>query len=121
MNKAATIARVLLGLAFVIFSLNFWLNFIKIPPLPGNAGTFVGLMYVSGYLAFVKVIELLGGLAALAGRTTLALLLLGPVVLNILLIDVYLAHAFDPVAFFLGLLVLFLAWTERARFAAFLK
>ena len=121
MNKAVLIARSLLGLAFVVFGLNFWLNFIKIPPMPGDAPAFIGLMYASGYLGFVKVLEVLGGLAALAGRTTLALLLLSPIIINILLIDIYLARIFDPVAAFLAVLVLFLAWAERARFAAFLK
>ncbi len=121
MNKAVLIARILLGLMFVVFGINFWLGFIKIPPMPGDAPAFIGLMYASGYLAVVKVLEVLGGLAALAGRTNLALLILSPIIINILLIDIYLARHFDPVAAFAAVLVLFLAWAERARFAAFLK
>ena len=121
MNKAILTARVLLGLIFVVFGLNFWLHFIALPPMSGNAGAFVGLLYASGYLAVVKVLEVIGGLAALAGRTTLALLILSPIILNILLLDVFLAHAFNPLSALAAVLAVFLALAERQRFAALLK
>jgi hypothetical protein len=67
MKYAIILARVLLAAIFVIFSLNFWLKFIPMPPPPeGLAGNFIGALFLSGYLAAVKVLELTKSL--LAGR-----------------------------------------------------
>ncbi len=121
MNKLTLIARLLLALIFIVFSLNFWLGFIKLPPPAGQAGVFIGAMYVSGYLAVVKVLELIGGLALLAGRTVLGLVLLVPIILNIVLIDIYLAHAFNPLSAFAAVLALFLLWSERGKLLTVVK
>ena len=75
---------------------------------------------MSGYLAAVKVLELLGGLLVASGRFLGAgLLILGPIILNILFFDIFLAHAFNPVSTLAAVLALFLLWTKRDRFAAF--
>jgi putative oxidoreductase len=118
MNKLILIARVLLGLIFVVFSLNFWLHFIPLPPPAGQAGVFIGAMYASGYLAVVKVLELTGGILCLIGRTTLGLVFLVPIILNIILIDIFLAHAFNPASALAAVLALFLLWAERGKLAA---
>lgn len=93
MKLASTIARLLLGLIFVVFGLNFWLGFIPIPPFPegSQAGAFMGAMYLTGFLTVVKVLEVVGGLLLLSGRfTNLALAILGPIVINIALFHVFL-------------------------------
>ena len=123
MKYAIIIARVLLALIFVVFGLNFWLDFIKMPP-PPPADTAVGLFfaafYATGYLAAVKVLEVLGGLLVASGRYTGAgLLILGPIILNILFFDLFLAKAFNPVSALAAVLALFLLWTKRERFLAF--
>lgn len=120
MKYAPTIARVLLGVLFLVFSLNYWLKFLPMPPPPeGPAGTFLGLLFTSGYLAAVKVVELTGAILVLSRRfTAVGLLFLGPVILNILFFDFFLAKAFNPVSAFAAVLALFVLWTERARFAA---
>ena len=57
---------VLLLLAFVVFGSNFFLNFIPMPndPSPADAPhkLFMGALFPTGYLAFVKVLEILGGI-----------------------------------------------------------
>ena len=119
MKAATLVARILLGLIFVVFGLNYWLNFISAPPPSGQAAAFIGAMYMSGYLTVVKVIEVVGGILVTTGRFTgLGLLLLGPVVVNIVLFDVFLTKSFNPVSAAAGVLSLFLLWTERRRFAA---
>lgn len=93
MKLASTIARILLGLIFVVFGLNMWFHFIPIPPFPegSSAAAFMGAMYMTGFLTVVKGLEVAGGLLLLTGRfTNLALVLLGPVIVNIVLFHVFL-------------------------------
>ncbi len=120
MKYAILLGRLLLGAIFVIFGLNFWLKFIPVPPPPdgSTASAFLGALFVSGYLAAVKALEILGGLLVWSGRfTSLGLLILGPIILNILFFDVFMAKAFNPVSSLAAVLALFLLWANRGRFA----
>src|SRR6266404_2517173 len=87
MKIAALIARILLGLVFFVFGLNGFLNFIPMGPLPtGLAGQFAAVLFQSHYVLFVSGIQLAGGVLLLVNRyMPLALVLLGPVIVNILL------------------------------------
>lgn len=124
MKYAIILARALLALIFVVFGLNFFLKFIPMPqdtPPPAVA-SFMAALFPTGYLAAVKVLEVLGGLLVASGRfTAVGLLILGPIILNILFFDLFLAKAFNPVGTFAAVLALFLLWSERARFAPLLK
>ena len=122
MKYAILVARLLLAAIFIVFSLNFWLQFIPMPPtLPPLVTQFMAVMFPTGYLAAVKVCELLGGILVASGRLTGAgLLILGPIILNILFFDVFIAKAFNPVSTFAAVLALFLLWTKRERFLAFI-
>lgn len=118
MKLASTIARILLGLIFVVFGLNFWLHFIPTPPpAEGSpAAGFMGVMYPSGYLSVVHALELVGGLLLLSGRyVNLALAVLGPIVVNIGLYHLLLAKADYPLPALVGLLAL-VALAGRADF-----
>lgn len=109
MKIASTIARLLLGLLFVVFSLNFWLHFIPVPPPPDGslAAGFMGAIYMSGYLTFVKVLELVGGLLLLSGRfANLALAVLGPIVINIALFHLFLVKGGYELPALMGVLAL---------------
>ena len=120
MKLASTIARLLLGLIFVVFGLNFWLHFIPLPPpAEGSAAaSFMFAMYGSGYLTVVKVLEVTGGLLLLSGRfVNLALATLGPIVLNIALYHVFLVQGGYPMAIVLGVLSL-VALAGRPDFRA---
>ena len=86
MNIFRTICRVLLGLIFTIFGLNGFLHFLKMPPPEGLAGQFLGALAASGYIYVVAGLQVAGGVLLLANRfVPLALVLLGPVIVNILL------------------------------------
>lgn len=109
MKLASTIARLLLGLLFVVFGLNFWLHFIPIPsPAEGTpAANFMFAIYGSGYLTFVKVLEVAAGLLLLSGRfVNLALAVLGPIVVNIALYHFFLVQGGYPMSVVLGVLSL---------------
>ena len=118
MKLASTIARYLLGLIFVVFSLNFWLHFMPIPMPPegSNAANFMGAIYMSGFLTVVKVLELVSGLLLLAGKfINLALAILGPIVINIVLYHVVILGAGYGMAVVLCVLAL-VALLSRKEF-----
>jgi len=118
MKYATITSRLLLGLIFVVFGLNFWFKFIPLPKPDGQAATFLGVLVSSGYLAIVKGLEILGGLLVWSGRfTALGLVILIPIIINILLHDYYLTHALNPASTLAAVLALFLLWTERSKFA----
>ncbi len=122
MKYAILIARALLALIFVVFGLNFWLKFIPMPdtPPPPVVASFMAALFPTGYLAAVKALEVLGGLLVASGRFTGAgLLILGPIIVNILFFDIFLAKAFNPVSTFAAVLAVFLLWTKREKFLAF--
>ena len=86
MKYFSHLSATILGLAFVVLGANFFFKFLAIPSPPVNipAGMFMGAMVSSGYMAFVKGVEILGGLLVLFPRTRFAgLLLLAPVIVNI--------------------------------------
>ena len=122
MKYAILIARVLLGIVFVVFASNAFLHFIPTPPLQGQAGAFIGALIASGYIYAVAMIQIVGGLLLLIGRfVPLSLALLGPVIVNIMLYHICLDPSGLPVAIFVSLLALFLLWVYRDRFAVLLK
>jgi putative oxidoreductase len=93
MKIAALIARILLGLVFVVFGSNAFLNFIPAMLPPGQAGQFLTLLMDSHYVLAISVIELVGGALLLIGwYVPLGLVLLGPVIMNILLFHLLLYH-----------------------------
>src|SRR5246500_5895576 len=86
MKTASLIARYLLGLIFVVFGLNGFLNFIHQPPPPNPlAIQFLVTVSQSHFAAFFFAIQLLGGLLLLSGYfVPLALTALAAELYNIL-------------------------------------
>ncbi|HSE25641.1 MAG TPA: hypothetical protein VLB68_28510 [Pyrinomonadaceae bacterium] len=87
MKFVSMAARLLLGLIFVVFGLNIFLNFFNAGPLPGGlAGQYIIALAQSHILQVVGALQLVGGVLLLINRyVPLALVLLGPIVVNILL------------------------------------
>lgn len=113
------VVRLLLGAIFIIFGLNYWFGYIKADPPGGDAGAFIGLLYSSGYLAVVKVVEVTGGVLVLWRRTAaLGLVLLGAVLVNILCFDIFLLKQPNPVVIVACVLALVTAWDMRQRLLA---
>src|SRR4030095_12988237 len=92
MKIVSLIARLLLGLAFVVFGLNGFLNFLDMGPMPtGLAGQFMGGLLQSHYFWVVAALQVAGGVLLLVNRyVPLGLVLLGPVIVNILLYHLFL-------------------------------
>lgn len=106
MKIAFLIARILLGLMFTVFGLNGFLHFLKVPPPTGQlAGQYMGALFLSHYLSIVFLVELVAGVLLLVNRyVPLALVLLGPVIVNILLFHSLMAPEGLPMAFLATLL-----------------
>ncbi|MEM1205327.1 MAG: DoxX family membrane protein [Acidobacteriota bacterium] len=123
MNKALLGARLLLGLIFTAFGINYFVPFLPVPELPPAAGAFFGALAESGYmLPLVKITEVVGGLMLLAGLfVPLALTILAPVVVNIVLFHVFLEPSGLPMGIALVALQVFLAWGYRDAFAGVLE
>jgi putative oxidoreductase len=118
MKIAVLIARVLLGLIFVFFGLNGFLNFLHAPVPPGPAGQFFGALYNTFYMNFIFLVQLVGGVLLLSGRfLPLALVLLGPVIVNILLFHISLQPAGLPPGVLAAILWFVVFFGVRKAFA----
>jgi len=121
MKIVTVIARILLGLLFLVFGLNGFLHFIPMQPPTGLAGQYMGALFLSHYLVVVFVLEAVGGLLLLINRyVPLALVLLGPVIVNIVLFHACLAPAGLPMALFAVALWLVVFAGVRGAFAGLL-
>ncbi len=99
MKIAVLIARILLGLLFLVFGLNMFLHFIPTPPLAGVAAQFMGAMFISHFLLFVGAFQVMGGALLLSGLyIPLGLVLLGPIVMSVLLFHALMAPQGLPLA-----------------------
>ncbi len=109
-------ARVVLGLIYFVFGLNFFLHFIPTPPSAGGvADAFVGGLFQSGYFfPMLKSIEVVLGAFLLIGLfVPLSLVVLMPISLNILLFHAFLAPGDATMSIVMVLLNLYLAWSYR--------
>ena len=123
MKYLPVIAGVLLGLLFVASGLVVLLKLAPMPPLPEGspAALFMGALGPTGYLTFVKVLEVLGGVLVAIPRTrNLGLLVLGPIIVNILAFHIFImrgAGLFDPPVLIIVVLAGYLLWAGRKAFA----
>ena len=113
------VARVLVGLPFLVFGLNHFLKFMEMSgsELPENAAKFVGILATTGYLNVVKALEVVGGAILLSGRCVpLGLVIITPVAVNIALWDILLIGK-PGLGVILAALCFFLVWAYRSHFA----
>ena len=118
MKLASTIARYLIALIFIVFGLNGFLHFLPMkPPSSDLAMQFFTVMSASHYLVVVFALQLTAGVLFLFPRTVpLALIIAGPLIVNILLFH----GLMDPGGIVPGLVVtalwFIIFWQFRAAF-----
>jgi uncharacterized membrane protein YphA (DoxX/SURF4 family) len=125
MKIAATIASVLLGLIFIAISILVLSGHAPKPDLPPGspADHFMQAFVPTGWLIFVKVCELIGGLLVIIPKTrNFGLLVLGPIVINILCYHVLIMNGGGLMGppLLVAVLAAFVLFTERRSFAALL-
>jgi putative oxidoreductase len=121
MKIVTLIARILLGLIFLMFGLNGFLHFIPAPMPTGVAGQYIGALFVSHYAVLVFLLQVIGGVLLLANRfVPLAIALLAPIIVNILLFHVSMAREGIPLALITTVLWLIVFYKVRHAFAPLL-
>src|SRR5829696_1346267 len=127
MKYAPTIAGIILGLLFIMSAVVVLFGLVQGPPPPKGspAEMFFGAFGPTGYLTFVKVIELIGGILVAIPRTrNLGLLALGPIIVNILAFHAFVGNPKDlmnPMLIVIILLALYLLWAERKAWAGLMR
>ena len=123
MKYAPTIAGILLGLLFIMSAVVVLFNLVPTPPMPEGTpmAMFMGAFGPTGYMTFVKVCELLGGILVAVPRTrNFGLLVLGPIIMNILAFHVFITKGeglVNPMLIIIVLLAAYLLWAGSKAFA----
>jgi hypothetical protein len=119
MKIVSMIARLLLGVTFLVFGLNLFLHFLPMGPMPtGLAGQFFGVLAASHYIYAVAVFQVVPAILLLANRyVPLGLVLLAPVIVNIDLVHALMAPSGLPMAALVTILWILVALRVRSAFA----
>ncbi len=125
MRIVTIVARILLGLVFLIFGLNGFFHFMPNPPPTPAAGAFFGALFATGYMfGLIFGAQVIGGALLLLGlMVPFALMILAPVIVNIIAFHIFLSPVPMQlvIAFIVTALWLILAWNYRAAFAPLFK
>jgi hypothetical protein len=122
MKHIPTVLGALLGFIFVASGVVVLFKLTPMPPPPEGtpAGHFMMALAPTGYLTFIKVLEVLGGgLVAVPKTRNIGLLVLGPIVVNILAFHVFITGGqglFAPPVLLVVVPSALLLWFERAAF-----
>lgn len=111
-RKIEMIARILMGLMFVVFGANGLMmsltgaGFIPMPPPKPEMMTVMGgIMGMVYLMPLIKMLEVIGGIMLLTNKfVNLSIVLLAPIVVNILGIHLFVDLAGAPMAIFITLL-----------------
>jgi putative oxidoreductase len=119
MKRAGVVLRVLLGVIFLVFGSNGFLQFLPMPPLPQKAGAFFGALTATGYMIpLIMSTEVVAAALLIAGVwVPFALVMLAPVIVNIILFHVFLAPSGIPLAIVVAALEFALVLVHRQAFA----
>ncbi|MDQ2680463.1 MAG: hypothetical protein M3Y21_05495 [Candidatus Eremiobacteraeota bacterium] len=119
MRIVVLIARLLMGLAFLVLGLNGFLHFIPTgSPPPGLAGTYYGVLIASNYYILTFGVQVVAGILLLANQyVRLALVLLGAELVNILTFHITMMPSGLPLALIMTVLWLIVAYDHRAFFS----
>jgi putative oxidoreductase len=127
MKHIPTIAAALLALVFAGLGGAFLLGLFPEQPAPPEGTPVAHFMHAfapTGYMTFVKVLEVIGGvLVALPKTRRLGVVVLAPIVVNIVAFHVFVAggtSVLDPMVLGVCALLGIVAWSERAAFRAML-
>lgn len=112
------VVRVLLGLMFLVFGLNGFLNFMPAPKdMPQEIMTVVGSLMQAGYMTVVSGAEVVIAVLLLLNRCVpLALALLAPIIVGILTFHIAMAPATIGPGIVVAVMELYLAWAYRGAF-----
>ena len=111
--------RLILAVLFILFGASKFYAFMPTPQMTGKAALFLGALLSTGYLwPFIGALEIIGGIALVAKRTTnLGIILLGPIIVNIVSYLLILQNGIGPapiiMSIFLVSSMIFLVYRRR--------
>jgi hypothetical protein len=83
------IPAAILAFLFLFASINFFFPMVPSPTMYGNQLAFFNLLTSTGYMAVVKIVEIIGGvLIIMPTKRALAAIILAPISVNILLFEI---------------------------------
>ena len=108
----------ILAFLFLFGGINFFFPLLPVPPMTGNSLAFFNLLGTTGYMAVVKILEILGGvLIILPTKRALATVILAPISVNIFLFEVFMIGA-PGIGIVLIALIGILIYQEKQKFMA---
>jgi uncharacterized membrane protein YphA (DoxX/SURF4 family) len=113
------VARVLMGLVFLVTGLNGFLRFLPEPAtMPEGAAAFAGALMQTRYMfPLIMATQLVVGVLLLVNRfVPLALVLIAPVIVNIIGFHVFLAPAGIGPGILVLVLEIYLVWEYRSAY-----
>jgi hypothetical protein len=127
MKKLPCIVALLLGVAFIIFGVAYFVPAVKsiLPaPTPPNGEeavkltqSFFGGLAGSGYLTVIKALEIVAGLLLILKCTRgWGVVLSGAILFNIFFVNVLIMNIWNPIVIGMVLAGLYLAWVGRKGF-----
>jgi len=116
------IARVLMGLAFLVFGLNGFLNFMTPKEMPPkDIMDVVGALMKAGYMKVISGAEVIAAVMLLTNRfVPLALALLAPILVGIITFHITMQMSTIVPGIVLLAIELYLAWAYRGAFRSML-
>jgi putative oxidoreductase len=121
MKTAVLVARILLGLIFVVFGLNGFFLFITPPEHTPAGNAFINLLVTTGFMYVEKSFEIIGGaLLLLDLYVPLGLAILASLVVSILSFHLLMERNTLAIGVIPFLLWGFLTWVYRKHFASLL-
>ena len=127
MKKLPCIVALLLGVAFIIFGLAYFVPAVKsilpapTPPNGEEAGKLTTAFFTglagSGYLSVIKGLEILAGVLLIMKCTRgWGVVLSGAILFNIFFVNVLIMNIWNPIVIAMVLAGLYLAWVGRKGF-----
>jgi len=128
-SKVALASRYILGLMFTVFGLNGVMmaftgqGFMPMPPPPPVMETIMAGFMATGYLmALVALLQMISGILLLSEfYINAAIVFLGPIIVNIVLIHVFAERSGLPMAIVVAILYVILVKSRWSDFKALVK
>jgi putative oxidoreductase len=114
------IPAAILAFLFLFGGVNYFFPMIPAVKITGNQFTFFNLLTSTGYMAVVKIVEIVGGiLMIMPTKRALAVIILAPVSVNILLFEVCIVGT-PGIGIVLIALIATVIYQEKQKFMALL-
>ena len=112
------IPAAILAFLFLLGGASFFLPLLPVPAMTGNSLTFFNLLGTTGYMAVVKILEIMGGvLIILPTKRALATLILAPISVNIFLFEIFMIGT-PGISILLIALIGLVVYQEKQKFMA---